>query len=91
MKIITNPMFETKIKKAFFFNQDILVFPQKGEVPNNIIEVVKFLFGDYAAVEKDFVYDSDCIRIVNAGYVLKDVKTINADFVITKLQEEVLK
>lgn len=45
MEIFRNPVYETKIAKAVFINQDIVVFPSDLRVPNNLSEVVKFLFG----------------------------------------------
>ena len=80
MEIFRNPVFETKINKAVFQNQDILVFPNREKAPNNISEVVKFLFGEGAVVIQDCVNNYACIRIEGANYVLNNVKTLNADW-----------
>lgn len=79
-KIVRSPTFETKIIKAVFLNQEIVVFPRKEKVPNNITEVVRFLFGEGAVVMQDCVNNSACVRITNANYVLDNVKTINAEW-----------
>lgn len=79
-KILRSPIFETKIIKAVFINQDILVFPEMEKAPNNLSEAVKFLFGEGAVATQDCVNNSACIRIVDATYVLNNVKTINADW-----------
>ena len=52
-KSLRSPTFETKIIKAVFINQDILVFPNREKTPNNLSEVVKFLFGEGAVVNED--------------------------------------
>ena len=79
MEILRSPTFETKIIKAVFINQEILVFPQ-GKMPGNLDETVKFLFGEGAVATQDCINNSACIRIVGASYVLNNVKTINADW-----------
>ena len=79
-KIVRSPTFETKINKAVFLNQEIVVFPRKEKVPNNITEVVRFLFGEGAVVMQDCVNNSACVRITGANYVLDNVKTINAEW-----------
>lgn len=49
-KILRNPTFETKIIKAVFINQDIVVFPWGDlRIPDNLTKVVKFLFGEGAS------------------------------------------
>lgn len=85
MKIVTNPMFETTIKKAYFNEQDILVFPRKITSTENIRSVIKFLFGDGADVMEYHKDNFSYLRITGANFVLKDVKTLNADFIVTKL------
>lgn len=51
MEILRNPVFETKINKAVFLNQEIVVFPQ-GRMPENLGDAVKFLFGECARCMK---------------------------------------
>jgi hypothetical protein len=86
--VFHTPLFETKIIKAIFLNQEIVVFPHKEKVPNNITEVVRFLFGEGAVVMQDFVNNSACVRITNANYVLDNVKTINAEWEYKEVKEE---
>lgn len=85
MKIFTNPMIETKINKAVFSNQDILVFPNREKAPNNFCEVIKFLFGKTAEATEYCIDNVKYIKITGANYVLKNVKTLNADFIMTEL------
>ena len=79
-KIVRSPTFETKIIKAVFLNQEIVVFPRREKAPNNLEEVIRFLFGEGAVAIHDCVNNSACIRITGANYVLKDVRTINAEW-----------
>lgn len=81
------PTFETKINKAVFINQDINVFPKDVPLPDNITEVVKFLFGEGACIKQDVVNNSACIRITNASYVLSGVRTLNVDWICTEIKE----
>lgn len=85
MKIVTNPMIETKINKAVFSNQDILIFPNREKAPYNFCEVLKFLFGKTAVATEYCIDNVKYIKITGANFVLKDVKTLNADFIVTKL------
>lgn len=78
-KILRNPTFETKIFKAVFLNQEIVVFPQ-GKMLRNLYEAVKFLFGEGAVVIQDCVNNCPCIRITGASYVLNNARTINAEW-----------
>lgn len=84
MKIIENPVFETKIIRGVFINQDLVVYPQ-GRMPDNLSKVVKFLFGEGSIVTQDCVNNHGCIRIKGASYVINNVKTLNADFIVTEL------
>lgn len=79
MEIFRNPTFETKINKAVFLNQEIVVFPQ-GKMPKNLDEAIKFLFGEGAVATQDCVNTCGCIRITGANYVLNNAKTLNADW-----------
>lgn len=83
--VILNPTIETKINKAVFSNQDILIFPNREKAPNNFCEVVKFLFGNTAVATEYYINNVKYIKITGANYVLKNVKTLNADFIITEL------
>lgn len=83
MKILKKPVFETKINRAVFINQDLVVYPY-GRIPYNLIEVVKFLFGEDTIVTSDVYVNHGCIKITNANYVLENVKTLDADFLVTK-------
>lgn len=86
-KIIRSPTFETKIIRAVFLNQEIVVFPYKEKVPNNFGEVIKFLFGDGAVAIQDVVNHSACIRITDANYVLDNVRTINAEWEFKEVKD----
>lgn len=87
-KILRCPTFETKIIKAVFLNQEIVVFPHRERVPNYLEDTVKFLFGEGATVEQDCVNNSACVRIVGADYVLNNVKTINAEWECKEVSNE---
>ena len=80
--VILNPTIETKINKAVFSKQDILVFPNREKVPNNFCEVVRFLFGNTAVATEYCIDNVKYIKITGANFVLKNVKTLNADFII---------
>ena len=77
-KILRNPMFETKIIKAVFINQDIIIYPKRERVPENLGSVIRFLFGEGAVARLDCVNNYNCIRITGASYVLDNVKTLDA-------------
>ena len=83
--VILNPMIETKINKAVFSNQDILIFPNREKAPNNFCEVVRFLFGNTAVATEYYIDNVKYIKITGANFVLKNVKTLNADFIMTEL------
>ena len=89
MKIIKNPVFETKINRAVFINQDLVVVPQ-GRMPDNISEVVKFLFGEDAIIMQDCANNHVSIKISNASYVLDNVKTLAAEWEYKEIKDEYL-
>lgn len=82
-KLVKNTLFNLDIKKATFINQDIVVFPEDVRVPDNLNDAVKFLFGKSAEVEWKCT-NSNCIliRIKRANYILDNVTTLQADFLI---------
>ena len=86
MNIFRNPTFKTKIIRGVFINQDLVVFP-RGRMPDNLREVIKFLFGEGAIVRLNCSDDCDCIRITGANYVLDNVETLNADFICEEIEE----
>lgn len=86
MEIFRNPTFETKINKAVFLNQEIVVFPQ-GRTPEKLDEAVRFLFGEGAVATQDYVNNQVCIRIIGANYVLNNVKTINAEWEYKEVED----
>lgn len=82
-----NPVFETLINKAVFINQDITVYPDDIICPHHLTDVVKFLFGEGAYVKQDVINNKSCLIIKGATFVLSDVKTLNADWIIKKIEE----
>ena len=87
-KIFRNPIFETKIIKAVFINQDIIIFPNRKKLPENLGSVVRFLFGEGAVATLDCVNNYDCIRITGASYVLDNVKTLSAEWEYKEVENE---
>ncbi len=87
-KVIFSPLYETKINRAVFINQDIIVYPSGTSMPENIINVVKFLFGAGACVKQDSVNGSAALIIKGASYVLSGVKTLNADWTFKEIKQE---
>lgn len=85
-KIFRNPTFKTKIIRGVFINQDLVVFPQ-GRIPDNLREVIKFLFGEGVIVKQDRINEHGCIRITGASYVLDNVETLNADWICEEVEE----
>lgn len=74
-----------KINKADFNEQDILVFPHNRRAPENLSIVIKFLFGDAAVATEYYVDNFSFLKITDANYILKNVKTLNADFIVKEL------
>ena len=92
MEIIKNPIIEMKINKTDFNEQDILVFPHNRRTPENLSSVIKFLFGDAAVATEYYVDNFSFLKITGANYILKDVKTLNADFIVKEVKtREVIK
>ena len=85
-KIFRNPTFKTKIISGVFINQDLVVFPQ-GKIPDNLREVIKFLFGEGVIVKQDRISDHGCLRITGANYVLDNVETLNANWICEEVEE----
>lgn len=84
--IFRNSTFKTKIIRGVFINQDLVVFPQ-GRIPDNLREVIKFLFGEGVIVKQDRINEHGCIRITGASYVLDNVETLNADWICEEIEE----
>lgn len=84
-KIIRSPMCETTINRAWFSNQDIIVFPMDAPLPDNFAKVVRFLFGEGAYVKQDAVNRPSCLIIKGGSFLLSGAKTINADWSCTEI------
>lgn len=85
--IFRNPTFKTKIITGVFIDQDLVVFP-RGRIPDNLREVIKFLFGKGVIVKQDRINNHGCIRITGASYVLDNVETLNADWICEVTNEQ---
>lgn len=86
--ILFSPVFETKINKAVFINQDIIVCPKGFSLPENTLNVIKFLFGEGARLEQDTANKSAVLIIKGATYILNGVKTLNADWTFKEIKQE---
>jgi hypothetical protein len=71
-----------------FINQDIVVYPKGEQLPDNFKEVVEFLFGEGACIKQDVVNSPSVLKIKGASFVLSGVKTINADWVCQKIEQD---
>lgn len=87
-KLFISPRFETKINKAIFIHQDLVVYPGKDEeLPENFYNVIKFLFGKGVRIREDVSDVCGGLTIENACYELRNVRTINADWLYKELLE----
>lgn len=88
MEILRNPVFETKIAKAVFIGQEIVVFPEDLKPPDSLSDAVKFLFGKGAVAVQDRVNGYGYIRITGATYVLNNVRTIGAEWEYKEVKDD---
>lgn len=80
-KLYTTPIFETKINRAAFMRQDLVVYPDRDKrLPDNLNNVIKFLFGKGAHIRQDVTNELPSLTIEDACYVLRNARTINADW-----------
>lgn len=87
-KTFIRPRFETKINKAVFIHQDLVVYPDiDKELPENFINVIKFLFGEGAWVRMNVLDVCPNITIENACYELRNVRTIYADWICQEVKD----
>ena len=87
-EIFMNPVYETKINRAVFFNQEIVVYPNRdADYPENLVEAVRFLFGEGARVREDFTNGYPSFTITGANYELRNAITKCADWTYTKVDE----
>lgn len=90
-KLVANTLFKLDIKRATFINQDIVVFPEYTRVPDNLNDAVKFLFGESAEVEWGRTNSNrTLVRIKRANYILDNVTTLQADFLIKEYGDALL-
>lgn len=86
--ILTNPVFETKINKAVFIQQDLVVRPSTVKrLPDNIDSVIKFLFGEGACLRVEIINGYPVCTIEGACYELRNVRTTNADWTYQEVEE----
>lgn len=86
---LKNPVYETKIHRAVFINQNIIVYPKEITLPENITEVIEFLFGEEACLQQYVVNNSNnrCyIAIKGASFALRDARTLNADWTFKEMK-----
>lgn len=86
-KVITfNTSYETTINKGIFLKQDIEVRPDtKYEIPYNLSNVIKFLFGEGSYIVHSISNGYPEFIIKNANFVLNKVKTKTMDWTIKNL------
>ena len=84
-------LIQIRYKKATFIDQDIVVFPEYTRVPDNLNDAVKFLFGESAEVEWGRTNSNrTLVRIKRANYILDNVTTLQADFLIKEYGDALL-
>lgn len=86
-EVIFSPYYETTINKAVFINQDITISPDmEYKIPNNLSNVVKFLFGEDSYIEHGISSNGHPEFIIkNASFILNKAKTMNMDFIMKNL------
>lgn len=85
-EIIFSPCYETTINKAVFLNQDITICPDiEYKIPDNLSNVVKFLFGEDSYIVHSISNGHPEFIIKNASFILNKAKTMNMDFIMKKL------
>ena len=88
-KVFLAPRFETKINnRAVFRHQDLVVYPDRDKrLPDNISNVIKFLFGESAYLKEDVTNGYPSFTIEGACYELRSVYTINTDWTYQEVKE----
>lgn len=84
---LKNPVYETKIHRAVFINQNIIVYPKESTLPENIKEVIEFLFGEGACLQQYIVNNRCYIAIKGAAFALREARTLNADLTFKEIKE----
>lgn len=89
-KVMTfNTSYETTINKAVFLNQDIIIRPDvEYEIPYNLSNVVKFLFGENSYIAHSISNGYPEFIIKNANFVLNKVKTKTMDWTMKELSND---
>ena len=88
-KIFMNPVYETKINRAVFFNQEIVVYPDRdADYPENLVKAIRFLFGKGVRVREDCTNGYPSFTITGANYELRNVSTTCADWTYTEVKNE---
>ncbi len=86
-EIVSSPLWETVINKAVFLQQDLIFYPNREKsMPDNLVNAVKFLFGEGAYVKEDFANGYPVIVIRGASFTLNGAKTINADWITREVR-----
>lgn len=87
-KLFKNPLFETKINKAVFLQQDLIVYPAVHKrLPDNFNAVIRFLFGESAHISEDVTDGYSKLIIEGATYELRNACTINADWICKEIEQ----
>ena len=87
-KAFISPCFETKINRAVFLHQDLVVYPDRDErLPDDIGNVIRFLFGKGVRLKEDIVNGYPSLILEGACYELRNVRTINADWTCQKVEQ----
>lgn len=87
-KSFLTPRFETRINRAVFLHQDLVVYPDRDKrLPDNIGNVIRFLFGEGARIKEDVTNGYPSFTIEGACYELRNVRTINADWTFQEVKE----
>lgn len=89
-QLFLTPTHEVSIDNALFLNQDITVYPVDRPWPDNITEVIKFLFGEGAYLRQDAETSArHGLIIKGASYMLKGAKTLNPAWTLREVRNEI--
>ena len=83
---LKNSVYETKIHRADFINQNIIVYPKETTLPENIKEVIEFLFGEGACLQAYVVNHRCYIAIKGASFGLREARALNTDWTFKEMK-----
>lgn len=91
MGLMINPITKTHIHEAVFGCGEIIIYPDEEKIVlEELIRVVRYLFGESTQLVFDYMHGHRCIRLTKAAFVIANSTSVNASWIVEREEPTII-